>query len=305
MTGPVCACDRDTSTARSPLVAAALDLAGVGAMTRRPCITSSSNRRLKRVRRLRRCSRRDGVFLVDGFRQVACALEAEARVRELYISPELYLGNSDDALASLAERRGAVVVELSAGAFEWISGGRPDGIAAVVERWPTTLDTLRLGPTPLLLVAEAVERPGNLGTIVRTACGAGADALVVCDSRTDAFHPDVVRGSVGTLFKLPLAESDTATAIAWLRKRQVRIVVATPDADQPHWGPNYSGSTAIVVGNERYGLTPPWLEGADERVQIPLPGPTDSLNVGVAAGIVLFEAARQRTAALPQRSQAG
>ena len=147
---------------------------------------------------------------------------------------------------------------------------------------------------PLVLVAEALGRPGNLGTIVRSACAAGADALVVADGRTDLFHPEAVRGSVGTLFRLPVAQSTTAEAIAWLRAQDLRIVVATPVADEPCWAADLTGPTAIVVGNERYGVSRAWVDAADEAVSVPMPGPTDSLNVAVAAGVVLFEAARQR-----------
>ena len=138
------------------------------------------------------------------------------------------------------------------------------------------------------------ERPGNLGTIVRSACAAGADALVVADGRTDLFHPETVRGSVGTLFRLALAESTTAETIAWLKAHDLRIVVATPDADRPCWDVDLGGPEAIVVGNERHGVAAAWLDAADETVSVPMPGPADSLNVAVAAGVVLFEAARQR-----------
>jgi TrmH family RNA methyltransferase len=224
----------------------------------------------------------------------------------LYVSPELYLGNSDAALVSLAERRGAGVIELGAAAFESISRQvRSDGITAVVERWPTTLDELTLGRRPLLLVAETVERPGNLGTIIRTACGAGADALVVCDGATDAFHPEAVRGAAGALFKLPIAESETPASISWLRDRRIRIVVATPDADRTHWDANLAGSTAVVVGNERHGVSRRWLEVAHEIVRIPMPGPADSLNVAVAAGVVMFEAARQRSLSREAAARSG
>jgi len=264
-------------------------------MSRRVFITSSSNPRLKNVRRLRRCSRRDAAFLVEGYRQVAAALESGARIRELYLAPDLFLGECESELALGAERRGATVVDLSAAVFESISGNvRPDGVAAVVERRPTGLERLRLPPDPLVLVAEAIERPGNLGTIVRSACAAGADALVVADGRTDLFHPETVRGSVGTIFRLPVAESTTEAALAWLRASKVRIVVATPEANRPCWQAAFEGPTAIVVGNERYGVSDAWLDAADEAVSIPMPGPADSLNVAVAAGVVLFEAARRR-----------
>jgi TrmH family RNA methyltransferase len=258
-------------------------------MERRTHITSSSNPRLKAIRRLRRG--RDHAFLVEGFRQVSCALEAGVCIRELLLAPELWLGTGEAELA----RSGCAVLELSGQAFESISSHvRPDGVAAVVERWSTNLGALRLPGDALVLVAEAVERPGNLGTIVRSACAAGADALVVADGRTDLFHPETVRGSVGTLFKLPVAIATTRETIAWLGAQQLRVVVATPEAGRPCWEAALAGRVAVVVGNERYGVSRAWLEAADEAACVPMPGPADSLNVAVAAGVVLFEAARQR-----------
>ena len=263
-------------------------------MERRTFISSTSNPRLKTIRRLRRC-RREPAFLVEGYRQVVAAFESRADVRELYLAPELFLGSAEPGLAREAERRGTAVVELGRAAFESISSHvRPDGVAAVVERRPSRLASLPLGPGALVLVAEAIERPGNLGTIVRSACAAGAHALVVADGRTDVFHPETVRGSVGTVFRLPIAECATVDAVTWLRHHGLRVVVATPEADEACWRADLRGPTAIVVGNERYGVTDSWLDAADETVAIPMPGPADSLNVAVAAGVVLFEAARQR-----------
>jgi RNA methyltransferase, TrmH family len=264
-------------------------------MARRPIITSSANDRLKAVRRLVR--RRDrGVFLIEGHRQLRRALAANAVVCDVYSAPELHLGDEDARLVALAERRGARVVEVGAGAFRSISGGvRPDGLLAIVERWPTSLSSLPRPSAPLLLVAQGIERPGNLGTIVRTACSSGATALVACDTRTDVFHPDTVRGSVGALFDLPLAECKTDDALPWLREHGVGIVVATPDARRSVWEADLTGPVAIVVGSERHGVSEAWRRAADEALAIPMPGPSDSLNVAVAAGIVLFEAVRQRS----------
>jgi RNA methyltransferase, TrmH family len=263
-------------------------------VTRRSTITSNANDRLKAVRRLAR--RRDlSVFVVEGHRQLRRALEGGAVVRDVFAAPDLYLGEADAELVALAERRGARVVELGPGAFQSIaSGSRPDGLIAVVERWPTSLSGLALCPSPLLLVAQGVERPGNLGTIVRTTCSSGATGLVACDVRTDVFHRDAVRGSVGTLFHLPIAQCATEDALPWLREHGVAVVVATPDADRPYWDTDLARSLALVVGSERHGVGDAWLDAADEAITIPMPGPSDSLNVAVAAGIVLFEAVRQR-----------
>lgn len=262
-------------------------------MTRRLFISSVSNPRLKGLRRLRR--RRGETFLVEGYREVAAALESGAAIPELFVSPELYLGDSEGLLVSLAERRGTAVTELSPAAFESIAPQtRPDGIVAVVARWSTALGGLGLKANPLVLVAEAIERPGNLGTIIRTACATGADALVVCDGVTDAFHPETVRGSAGALFRLRIAESSTADAIAWLRAHRFRIIVATPSGQRVHREADFRGEAAVVVGSERHGVSEAWLDAADETVRIPMPGPADSLNVAVAAGVVMSEAAYQR-----------
>jgi len=264
-------------------------------VTRRTLITSSTNDRLKAVRRLAR-RRVPGLFLVEGHRQLRCALEAGAAVQEVYAAPELFLGERDHELLALAESRGARVVEVSAAAFRSVSNGtRPDGLVAVAARWSTDLSRLRVGEDPLLLVAEGVERPGNLGTIVRSACSAGATALIACDTSTDVFHPDAVRGSVGTLFHLPIAQCASGDALPWLRERGVAVVVATPDADVPSWEVDLTGPVALVVGSERHGVTDRWRAAADATVSIPMPGPSDSLNVAVAAGIILFEAVRQRS----------
>ena len=265
-------------------------------MTRRISITSTSNDRLKAVRRLGR-GRRGGAatFLVEGHRNVRAALEAGAVVRELFAAPELFLGPDDPYLVALAEAHGGRVYELGGPAFRSLSSQvRPDGLTAVVERWPTSLGRLDVPEDPLLLVAESIERPGNLGTIVRTACAAGADAVVVCDPVTDAFHPEVVRGSAGAFFKVALATATTDAAIAWLRERAVPIVATSPTNARPYWNAESTDGIALVVGSERHGVSPPWFEAAAEIVSIPMPGPADSLNVAVAAGIVLFAATRQR-----------
>jgi TrmH family RNA methyltransferase len=262
----------------------------------RAFITSPRNPRLKAVRRLRRARGRasDGIVLAEGRRQLECALAAGARILDVYAAPELFLGADDGDLVARAARHGARIIELGAGAYLSIASQvRADGIAAVVARPRTGLHGL---PTrSLLLVATGIERPGNLGTIVRTAEAAGAGGLVVCDTPTDLFHPETVRGSVGTVFSLALAIASRADALAWLRAGRVRVVVATPDSERHVWGGDYSApGLAVVVGGERRGVDPAWIAAADETVRIPMSGRADSLNVAVAAGIVLFEAARQR-----------
>jgi TrmH family RNA methyltransferase len=186
-------------------------------LARRLFITSPSNARLRAVRKLGRARSRE-LILVEGGRAIRGALAGAVVVQELYVAPELFLGTEDAPLIADAERRGARVVEVGANAFATLSRDRrPDGLLALVERPATGLARLALPAAPFVVVAAGIERPGNLGTIVRTACAAGADALVVADPCTDVFHRDVVRSSVGTVFRLPLAATTGERAIAWLR----------------------------------------------------------------------------------------
>lgn len=226
---------------------------------------------------------------------MAAALAAGARVESLFTAPELLPEGRAEPLLADAERRGAEVVEVAAAALESIvRGRRADGLLAVVRRPTTTLARLRPGGEAVFVVAVGIERPGNLGTIVRTACAAGADALIVADPCTDVFHRDVIRGSVGSVFLLPCATAASEVAVAWLRGGGMRILAATPAARTPYWDAHYAGAVAIVVGCERHGLPEPWLRAASEEIAIPMPGPADSLNVAVAAGVVLCEAMRAR-----------
>lgn len=177
---------------------------------------------------------------------------------------------------------------------------RPDGLATVIERWDTSLERLPVQAARLLLAVEGIERPGNLGTLIRTASGAGA-GVIVAGGATSIFHPDVVQASVGALYQVPIGEATTEDTLDWLHGR-TRVVAASPHAAKPYWAADYGGSVTIAVGSERHGLTPAWLEAADEVVSIPMLGSADSLNVAVATGILLFEAARQRAGPSSQKS---
>lgn len=271
-------------------------------MRTRHLITSTANPRLKHLRRLGtpRQRRRAASFVVEGYRLLGRALDAGATIEAVYACPELFLGQGEASLVDRAARLGAEIHEVAAAPFASLaSQRRPDGLLAVVRRRPTGLAALRpSGATPLVAVAEAVERPGNLGTIVRTACAVGATGLVCCDPQTDVFHPRTVSASVGGVFRLPLAVAAAAETVAWLRAHRIRIVVASPVGSLPPWGADLAGPVAVVFGCEKRGVTSTWLDAADDVVGIPMPGEAmDSLNVAVAAGVVLFEAARQRLAA--------
>lgn len=267
-------------------------------------ISSLQNPRVKAAVKLRdrRYRDREGRFLVEGFREVRRAVGASLPIETLFHCPDLYLGENEPALvARAAERSGAEPVEVTEPVFRKLSyRDRPDGLLAVapVPRWDLASLAERApadGPA-LVLVAQAIEKPGNLGTMLRTADAAGVDAVLVCDRCTDVFNPNVVRASVGTLFTVPVAEGTSDEVRAWLAERGIRTVATTPDADRRHSDVDLTVPTALVVGSEQYGLDETWLAACDERVRIPMQGEADSLNAAVSAAVVLFEAVRQRGA---------
>jgi|SRR5208283_1804608 len=262
-------------------------------------ITSLQNPRLKRLVRLRDRRHRDldRAFLVEGYREVLRALEAKAALDELYYAPGWFLGENEPALISRAEAAGARLFELSKEAFGKVAyRERPDGVLAVAPQWTRTLDSLALPAEPLILVVEAIEKPGNLGTILRGADAAGCHAVVVCDPVTDLFNPNVVRASTGVLFSVPCVVEENGAVLAWLKGRGIRAVATSPAAGSLYTESDLRGPLAVVMGSEQYGLSEFWLAGADARVRIPMAGQADSLNVAMAALITLFEAVRQRGA---------
>jgi len=187
--------------------------------------------------------------------------------------------------------------ELSKDAFAKVAyRERPDGLLAVAPQWKRALGDLVLTASPLLLVVEAIEKPGNLGTILRSADAAGCDAVIVCDPVTDIFNPNVVRASTGVLFSVPLVVEESARVLAWLREKKIHTVATTPAAEKIYSDGNLRGPLAIVMGSEQYGLSEFWLKHADLPVRIPMAGQADSLNVAMATIIALFEAVRQRGA---------
>ena len=265
-------------------------------------ITSLTNPRVKQLVRLRNRRERDATrtFLVEGFRELTRAASAtiDVDVVDVYFCPSLFLGDGEQRLLDRLEARGATLVELGDDAFRKIAyRDRPEGLLAVVRQFDTRLERLEFAAESLVLVVEAIEKPGNLGTMLRTADAAGVGAVIVCDPTTDPFNPNAVRASVGSLFTVPIAVTSTTTARERLHAEGMATVATTPDATDLHWQAAYTGSVAIVVGSEQHGLSDRWLDSATRRVRIPMAGAADSLNAAMAAGIVLFEAVRQRSSA--------
>ena len=266
-------------------------------------ITSPSNPKIKEIAKLRQRSHRDeaGALLVEGYREIKRALDNDYRPWRIVTCPALYMGGHEDLLVARCVEAGADHLVCTPPAFEKISArDRPDGLIAIGPQIHRTLADLVLPPDALVIVAEAIEKPGNLGTILRSADSAGAAAVIVCDPCTDIQNPNVVRASIGTLFSVPVAVATSAETIAFLHERGFRILAATPHATALYTDFDLAGCTAIVVGAEQYGLSDAWLKSdAIQPVRIPMLGQCDSLNVASATTILLYEAVRQRVARNP------
>jgi TrmH family RNA methyltransferase len=260
-------------------------------------ITSFQNEQVKNVLKLHKRRERDRQrkFVVEGYRAICYALENDYPLHELYYCPELFFGKNEAVLIDRAAATGARVIEVAEGPFAKMAlRERPEGLLAVAPQRRRYLGVHRPHSSGFYLIAESIEKPANLGALLRAADGAGADGVIVCDACTDLFNPDVVRASVGTFFGLPTLESSSIQAIAWCRRHGIRMVAATPHTERLYTAVNLCGPLAIVVGAEQYGLSPLWLEQADVQVRLPMLGQINSLNVAVAAAILLYEVVRQR-----------
>ena len=283
-------------------------------------ITSAQNRKVKELLTLVEKSKARsaaGLFVVEGQRELGHCLDAGFIPETLFICGEVMAVQNNvvngaktghlaeniegkdglDALVAKAEalnpRLG--VVQIPAFLYEKVAyRGSTEGIIAEVHSVPRSLEDLRLGENPLVMVLESVEKPGNLGAVLRSADAAGADAVIVCDPLTDIWNPNLIRSSVGAVFSVPVAVCTSADAIAFLKKRGIRILTAQLQDSEWYYDTDMTGATALVMGTESTGLTQAWRDSADAHIKIPMLGRLDSLNVSVSAAVLLYEAVRQR-----------
>ncbi len=263
-------------------------------------ITSLTNPKVKRVVKLRKRAQRDeeGVLLIEGYRELKRALDNDHRPSALFYCPELFQGGHESELIERCRAVGAEVWSCNESVFRKMAyRDRPEGLLALASQIRLSLNDLALPDAPLLLIAEHIEKPGNLGTMLRSADAAGVHAVIVCDRCTDINNPNVVRASIGTLFATPVVDATSEDTAAWLQERSVQVVAATPHTDHHYTDIDYTRGTAILVGAEQFGLSDFWMRNAQTQVRIPMMGQCDSLNVAAAATILLYEAVRQRTAA--------
>ncbi|MFW5803077.1 MAG: TrmH family RNA methyltransferase [Verrucomicrobiota bacterium] len=263
-----------------------------------PILSSLQNPRVKHVVRLRdrRDRDREGLMIIEGYRPLLRAVDNGYPVREVYVCADLFQGDNEPALLDRLAQAGAEVLSVSAEVLSKMAyRDRPEGLIAVAPQRRRHIADLDLPANPFLLVAEAIEKPGNLGTMLRSADAAGVDALILCDRCTDLFNPNVVRASIGTLFTVPVAEGTSEEVLQWLKDKGIATLAATPHTESVYTDVDLTRPIAITVGTEQYGLSKRWMERADLKVKIPMFGQADSLNVATATTLFLFEAVRQRT----------
>lgn len=264
-------------------------------------ISSLQNPRVKEVVALRNRRERDesGLTRVEGYDEIRLALEGGHKLATLFFCPELLRGEREAELLQAVERTGAELIQVSRPVLEKMAyRENPDALLALVPTPSRQLSDLVLGQAPLLVVAEAVEKPGNLGAILRSADAAGVEAVIVCDPATDIYNPNVVRSSRGALFTVPVVQAASQAVIDWLHERGILIVATTPNTERLYTDADLRGAVAIAAGTEDEGLTQAWLGQADIAVRIPMRGRVNSLNVATATTLLMYEAVRQRSHSL-------
>lgn len=262
-------------------------------------ITSVHNPRIKAAVRLRERDHRQQQrqMLIDGQRELALALAAGIEVVELYYEPSAAAEPSHPALVAQAQERGATVIEVTPPVLEKLAyGQRREGLVAVARIPQRQLDELTLPADALVAVVEGIEKPGNLGAILRTADAAGVHAVLAVDGGTDLYNPNVIRASLGAVFTVPAMEVPTSVAQAWLVEQGFRVLTAHVAGAVPYWSADYRGKVAIVLGSEAQGLSTAWQSQEHLAIRLPMRGQVDSLNVSVTAAVLFYEALRQRIA---------
>lgn len=271
---------------------------------RRETVTSAQNPKIKELRALQeksRLRRETGLFVVEGRRELEHCLDAGFVPRTVFVCREIIQSEDLARIISKAEPYTepgipeVQVVELPSALYDKVAyRGGTEGIIAEMEYRERSLDNLKPGDNPLIVVLESVEKPGNLGAVLRSADAAGADAVIVCDPLTDLYNPNLIRASIGAVFTTQVVTATSEEAITWLKRKGIRILTAQLQDSQWYYDTDMTGGTAIIMGTESTGLTSIWREAANAHIRIPMLGRLDSLNVSVSAAILLYEAVRQR-----------
>ncbi len=258
-------------------------------------ITSLQNPAIKNIVKLSKSKERreQQLFVIEGARELSLALQSDYQIQAVYVCREMFERTKyPDVLNSLPD---TIIFDISFPVFEKIAyRENSDGVVALAKPKLHTLNDLKLSENPFLIVLESVEKPGNLGAILRTADAAAVDAVIVCDPQTDLYNPNVVRSGVGGIFTVQTAVCTSLEAVEWLAEKKITSFAAELQAAEFYQNVDFTQPSAIVMGTEADGLTDFWLKNAKKRIKIPMRGKIDSLNVSVSTAILVFEAMRQR-----------
>lgn len=258
-------------------------------------ITSLQNTRIKNIVKLGKAKERrnQNIFILEGARELSLALSANYKLDSVFICPEIFSKSEyPDVLNNIPNN---LKYEVSLQVFEKIAYREgSDGLIALVKPKNHGLSDLAIKDNPFIIILESVEKPGNLGAILRTADAAQADAVIICDPLTDVYNPNTIRSSVGCIFTVPTAICSSEEALQWLKQNKISSYAAELQASEWYHESDYRKASAIIMGTEADGLTPFWLDNADKRIKIPMRGKIDSLNVSVSTAVITFEAMRQR-----------
>lgn len=260
-------------------------------------ITSAQNPKVKLLTSLQQKSaerRKAGLFVVEGARELLHCIHSGFEVDTLFYCPEI-LAAYEGAAEIMAMTKTVRSYEVSANIYNKVAyRGSTEGVIAEMKTKTLSLDDLCLPENPLIVVLERVEKPGNLGAVLRSADAAAADAVIVCDPLTDLFNPNLIRSSIGAIFTVPTVACTSEDCIKFLKEKHIQILTAQLQDSKLYYDTDMRRGTAIVMGTESTGLTNIWRSAADAHIRIPMKGKLDSLNVSVSAAILLFEAVRQR-----------
>ena len=260
-------------------------------------ITSNQNPKLKAALQLHtsRGRRKQNRIVIFGWRETERAYLNAVEIQDVFVCKALAEPTTLAQISRYAHHRGGGIYVVPEALFERLQyGDRSDGVVATATRPELQLEDFAVSPSSFFLVIQGIEKPGNLGAIVRSADGSGADGVIVVDAITDTYHPNSIRSSMGTVFSVPMAVTTSQLALDWLQRHEIRTVVARPQATLNFYDIDLTGRLAIVLGNETYGLTEQWNIPNSASVRLPMNGIADSLNVSVSASIMAYEAYRQR-----------
>jgi RNA methyltransferase, TrmH family len=260
-------------------------------------ITSTANPRVKAAAKLRNSAQRaeQGRFMINGLREIGRALDGGLTLQEIYICPEQCDSADCRRLLDRLKKTTAAQFEVSTAVFSILAyGSRMEGVLAVAEIPERNLQSLRLPDSPLVTVLEKIEKPGNIGAVVRSADAVGISAVIVADASGDLYNPNAIRASLGTIFTLPVCAASSAETMAWLRKQKFKIFAARVDGALDYTACDFTGPCAVVLGSEAEGLSDAWRADDVTSICLPMRGAADSLNVSATAAVLFYEALRQR-----------